>query len=50
MAIHSTINASIQKAPFEVLYGYNIPLLVDFLLSRDSSIKPKVCLQDETAH
>ena len=40
MAINSTINASINKAPFEVLYGENIPLPVDLLLSRESSINP----------
>ena len=41
MAINSTINASIKKAPFEVLYGENIPLPdVDLLLFRESSINP----------
>ena len=38
MVINFTINASNQKAPFEILYGKTIPLLVDFLLSRESSI------------
>ena len=40
MAINSTNNASINKAPFEVFYGENIPLPVDLLLSRESSIIP----------
>ena len=40
IAINSTINASINKALFEVLYGENIPLPVDLLLSRESSINP----------
>ena len=31
MAINSTINASINKAPFEVLYSENIPLPIDLL-------------------
>ena len=34
MAINSTINASIKKSPFDVLYGEYT------LLSRESSIKP----------
>ena len=38
MAINSIINASITQAPFEVLYGIKIPLPVDSLLSRESSI------------
>ena len=39
VAINSTINAKISKAPFEVLYSKNIvPLPVDFLLSRESFI------------
>ena len=38
MAINSTINASINKAPFEFLYGENILLPVDLLLYRESSI------------
>ena len=42
MAINSNINASIKKAPFEVLYGENIPLPVDLLLSRESSINPHI--------
>ena len=41
MAINSTIYASITKALFEVLYGENIPLPIDLLLSRDSYIKPQ---------
>ena len=40
MAINSTINAHISKAPFEVLYCENIPLPIDLLLSRESSINP----------
>ena len=40
MAINSTVNASIQKAPFEVLYGENIPLPIDLLLSKESTIDP----------
>ena len=40
MPINSTINASINKAPFEFLYGENIPLPVDLLLFRESSINP----------
>ena len=40
MAINSTINASINKALFKVLYGKNIPLPVDWLLYRESSINP----------
>ena len=35
IAINATINASIQKASFEVLYGENIPLPVEFLLSKE---------------
>ena len=38
MAINSTVNASKNKAPFKVLYGENIPLPVDLLLSKESSI------------
>ena len=38
MAINFTINANFLKAPFEVLYGENIPLPVDLLLFRESSI------------
>ena len=41
MAIDSTINTSIQKAPFKVLHGENIPLPVDLLLSREFSINPQ---------
>ena len=41
ITINSTINVSIQKALFEVLYGKNIPLPVDLLLSRDSAINPQ---------
>ena len=40
MAINSTINASINKVPFEFLYSENIPLPVDVLLSTASSINP----------
>ena len=40
MAINSTINDSIYKAPFEVLYDENIPLPVDLLLSMESHINP----------
>ena len=40
MAINSTINYSINKAPFEVLYGNNTLLHVDLLLSKESSISP----------
>ena len=40
MAINFTINASINKAPFKVFYGENIPLPIDLLLSRESSINP----------
>ena len=38
MAINSTFNASVNKALFEVIYGENIPLPVDLLLFRESSI------------
>ena len=38
MVINSTINASINKSPFEVLCGEKILLLIDLLLSRESSI------------
>ena len=38
MAINSTINASIRKVPFEVLYVENISLPIDLLLSRESFI------------
>ena len=41
MAINYTINENIQQAPFEVLCGKNILFLVDLLLSRESSIKPR---------
>ena len=40
IAVNSTIDASIDKAPFEVFYGKNIPLPVDLLLFRESSINP----------
>ena len=40
IAFNSIINASIKKAPFEVFYGENNLLLVDLLLSRESSINP----------
>ena len=42
MAIHSTINGSINKAPFKVLYNKTTLLPVDLLLSRESSINPHV--------
>ena len=38
IAINSTITASISKAFFEVPYGENIPLYVDLLLFKESSI------------
>ena len=38
IAINSTINASIQKTPFEILYCKNITVPVGLLLSRESSI------------
>ena len=41
MAINSTINAGIQRVPFENLYSENILLPVDLLLSRESSINPQ---------
>ena len=40
MAINSTINAIINKAPFKVLYSKNTPLPVNLLLSREFSISP----------
>ena len=40
IAINSTINASINKSPFEVIYGKNTRFPVDLLLSRESSINP----------
>ena len=40
IAINSKIDASIKKTLFEVLYRENIPLPVDLLLSRESSINP----------
>ena len=40
MTINSTINSSINKAPFEVLYGENLLLPVDLMFPRDSSINP----------
>ena len=40
MAFNCTINASINKASFEVLYSQNTPLPVDLLLPRESSINP----------
>ena len=40
IAINSTINASIKKEPFEVLYGKYTTLPVDLLLPRESSINP----------
>ena len=42
MSINSIINASIQKAPFEVPYGKKKPLPIDLLLSRESFINPYV--------
>ena len=41
IAINFTINDNICKEPFEVLLGKNIPLFVDLLLSRESSINPQ---------
>ena len=38
MDINSTINARINKALFKVLYGENILLSIDLLLSREFSI------------
>ena len=38
IAINSTIKASIQKSPFEIVYSEKILLPVDLLLSRESSI------------
>ena len=40
IAINSKNNASIKKALVEVLNGEKIPLPVDLLLSRESSINP----------
>ena len=40
MAINSTTNERILKPPFEVLYGKNIPLTIELLFSRESSINP----------
>ena len=40
MAINSTINARINKAPFEIFYSENTLLIVDLLLSKESSINP----------
>ena len=40
MAINTTVNASIGKAPFEVLYGGNIPMPVDIILSNQSTVDP----------
>ena len=40
MATNSTTNASINKDPFEVLYGESTLLPIDLLLSRESSINP----------
>ena len=41
MAFNSTINESIEKAPFEVLHSENIALPVDLLLSREFFINPR---------
>ena len=41
MAINYTINTSILKAPFIVLYGENISLPVDFLFSKESHPNPQ---------
>ena len=35
MAINSTINASINKEPFEFLYDKNNSFLIDLLLSKE---------------
>ena len=40
VAINSTINASINKALFEIPYGKITPLPDDYLLPRESSINP----------
>ena len=40
MAINFTFNASIKNAPFEILYGENILLPIDLILSRESWINP----------
>ena len=40
MAIISTINVTIQKTPFEVIYGETIPLPIDLVLYRETSINP----------
>ena len=40
MAINSTINASINKAAFDIFYCENTPLPIELLLSREFSIKP----------
>ena len=42
MAINSSINVIIQKAPFEALFGENIQLPIILFLSRESSIKIQV--------
>ena len=40
MAINFTVNASIKKAPFKVLYNKIIAFFIDLLLRRESSINP----------
>ena len=40
MAINTTINASINKAQFGVLYAKISPLSIDLLLPRETSISP----------
>ena len=40
IAINYTVNSSIAKAPFKVLYGENILFPIDFFLSRKSHINP----------
>ena len=38
MAINSTINTRVKKAPFEIFYGKSIPFPIDLLFSRELSI------------
>ena len=40
MAINSFINARINKVPFKILFGDKIPLPVNLLLYRESTINP----------
>ena len=50
MAINSTIDVSIQKTTFEVLYIENTPLPVDLFLSKESSINLQACNFDHKRH